>query len=107
MPMYLPDGSRVCAFVFLLGAISQGALAFSQELPDAPSVVQNASFSSTEGSDAASDAPKSPDTTSPGSSDGKFLSRWAKRGLRDQAGITQLRFIFLNSGGRLGCQLSL
>jgi len=102
MPMYLPDGSRVCAFVFLLGAISQGALAFSQELPDAPSVVQNARFSSTEGSDAASDAPKSPDTTSPASSDGKFLSRWAKRGLRDQAGIYTAPFHLSELGWVIG-----
>jgi len=65
----------------------QGIPGFSQELPDAPSVVRNARFSAAERSDAASDPPKSPDTGSLDSSDGKFLSRWAKRGLRDQAGI--------------------
>jgi membrane-associated phospholipid phosphatase len=65
----------------------QAVPGFSQGLPDAPSVIRNASFSAAECSDAASDPPKSPDTGSPDSSDGKFLSRWAKRGLRDQASI--------------------
>jgi membrane-associated phospholipid phosphatase len=87
MPVYVPDRSKCCLFVFLLVAILQGVPAFSQELPDAPSVVRNASFSATERSDTASDPPKSPDTGSLDSSDGKFLSRWAKRGLRDQADI--------------------
>jgi len=87
MPMYVPDGSRHCLFVCLLGAILQAASAFSQELPDATSVVRNPSLSSAGHSDAASDPPKSPDTASHDSSNGKFLSRWAKRGLRDQAGI--------------------
>jgi membrane-associated phospholipid phosphatase len=87
MPIYMPDFSRCCLFVFLLGAILQGALAFSQELPDAPSVVGNASFSAAERSDAASDPPKSPEMGSLDSSDSNFLSRWAKRGLRDQADI--------------------
>lgn len=40
-----------------------------------------------ESSDAASDSPKSPDAGSLDSSDGRFFGRWAKRGLRDQAGI--------------------
>jgi len=87
MPIYEPDSSNCCLFVFLLGAVLHGALAFSQELPDAPSVVRNASFSAAERSDAASDPPKSPETGSLDSSDSKFLRRWAKRGLRDQADI--------------------
>ncbi|HEX4786237.1 MAG TPA: phosphatase PAP2 family protein [Candidatus Sulfotelmatobacter sp.] len=87
MFIHVPDTSKCCLFVFLLGAILQGIPAFCQELPDAPSVVRNASFSATERSDAASDPPKSPDTGSLDSSDGKFLSSWAKRGLRDQSGI--------------------
>ena len=64
-----------------------GASAFSQELPDAPSVVRSASFPAAERSDSASDPPKSPDAGSLDSSNSKFLSRWAERGLRDQAGI--------------------
>lgn len=85
--MCVPDSSRCCLFILLLGAILQGALAFSQDLPDAPSVVRNASFHVAERSDTASDPPKSPDAPSHDSSNGKFLSRWAKRGLRDQADI--------------------
>jgi membrane-associated phospholipid phosphatase len=85
MAMFVPD--RCCFFVFLLGAILQGAFAFSQELPDAPSVVGNASFPTAERADTASDPPKSPDAGSLDSSKGKFLSRWAKRGLRDEADI--------------------
>jgi membrane-associated phospholipid phosphatase len=85
--MYVPDSGRCCLFVFLLGAVLHGAFVFSQGLPDAPSVAWNASFPAFERSDAASDSPKSPDAGSLDSSDGNFLSRWAKRGLRDQAGI--------------------
>jgi membrane-associated phospholipid phosphatase len=40
-----------------------------------------------ERSDAASDSPKSPDAGSLDSSDSRFFGRWAKRALRDQAGI--------------------
>src|SRR3984957_21252294 len=87
MSIHVPDSSKCCLFVFLLGAILHGVPGFSQELPDAPSVVRNASFSAAEPSEAASDPPKSPDTGSLDSSDGRFLSRWAKRGLRDQASI--------------------
>ena len=87
MSIHVPDSSKCCLFVFLLGVILQGIPGFSQELPNAPSVVRHASFSAAERSDAASDPPKSSDTGSLDSSDGKFLSRWAKRGLRDQAGI--------------------
>jgi len=47
---------------------------------------------------------KSPDTTSPASSDGKFLSRWAKRGLRDQAGIYTAPFHLSELGWVMGCQ---
>ncbi len=84
MPMYVPDGRRL--FVFLL-AILQAVPAFSQELPDAPSMVRNASSLVTEGSDRACGPADSPDTASQDSSNSKFLNRWAKRGLRDQADI--------------------
>jgi len=92
MSIHVPDISKCCLFVLLLGAIVQGVPGFSQELPDAPSVVRNAGFSSAERSDEASYRPKSPDTGSLDSSDGRFLSRWAKRGLRDQAGIYTVPF---------------
>ncbi len=82
MPMYVR-----CLFVVLSGAILQGASGFCQELPDAPSVARNASFPAAERSDTGSNPRKAPDTTSYDSSNGKFFSRWAKRGLRDQAGI--------------------
>ena len=90
MPMYVPDSRRL--FVFLLGAILQGEPAFSQELPDAPSVVRNANFLATEGSDRACDPGESPDTASHDPSNSKFLSRWTKRGLRDQAAIYMAPF---------------
>jgi membrane-associated phospholipid phosphatase len=87
MPMYVPDSSTCCLLVFLVGASLQGLLAFSQESPDAPSVVQRADFPAGERLDTASDPANSTDTASRDSSNTKFLSRWAKRGLRDQAGI--------------------
>ncbi len=87
MSVHVPDSSKCCLFVFLLGAILQGIPGFCQELPDAPPVIRNASSSAAERSDATSEPPKSPDTGSLDSSYGKFLSGWAKRGLRDQAGI--------------------
>jgi membrane-associated phospholipid phosphatase len=71
----------------LLGASLQRAFALSQELADAPSVVRNASFPAAGRSDAASDPPQSPDSASHDSSNGRSLSRWAKRGLRDQTDI--------------------
>src|ERR1700723_2898336 len=80
MPIDEPDSCSCCLLVFLLGAILQGALAFSQEFTEAPSVVRNASFSAAERSDAASDPPKSPEPGSLDSSDSRFLRRWAKRG---------------------------
>jgi len=85
--MYTSERNRCCLFVFILGAISRGVLAFSPELPDAPSVSRNESFPVVERSDAASDSPKSPDAGSLDSSDSRFFGRWAKRGLHDQAGI--------------------
>ena len=85
--MFMPDGSRCWVFAFLLCANLHCAVAFSQELPDAPSLVRNARLPVAECSSPTSDSPKSPDSASHDPSNGKFLSRWAKRGLRDQAGI--------------------
>jgi membrane-associated phospholipid phosphatase len=87
MSIHVPDSRKCCLFIFLLGAILEGIPGFSQELPDAPSVARNASFSAPERLDAVSEQPNSPDSGSLDSSDGKFLDRWAKRGLHDQAGI--------------------
>src|ERR1700728_206281 len=87
MLMYASEVNRCCLFVFISGALLQGVLAFSQELPDAPSVARNASFAVVERSDAASDAPNSPAAGSLDPGDNRFFGRWAMRGLRDQAGI--------------------
>jgi membrane-associated phospholipid phosphatase len=90
--MYVPDSSRCCLFFFLINAVLPGAFAFSQELPNAPSMVRDASFFSTEGSDRACDPEESPGTASHDSSHSKFFSRWAKRGLHDQADIYMAPF---------------
>jgi len=65
----------------------QGASGFCQKLPHAPSAVRNPSFPAVERLDSASDPPKEPATRSRDSDSTKSLSRWAKRGLRDQADI--------------------
>ena len=87
MPAREPDSRSYCLFVFLLGAMVPGISAFSQELPDAPSSVRSASFPAPERSPAGSSPAESPDTGPGDTSNGKFLRRWAKRGLRDQADI--------------------
>jgi membrane-associated phospholipid phosphatase len=92
MPAFEMDSRRYCLFVFLLGAIVPGFSAFSQELPDAPSAVRSASFPAPERSPAGPNPAKSPDTGPGDTRNGKFLSRWAKRGLRDQAGIYRAPF---------------
>lgn len=92
MPTYEPDSRWCCLFVFLLGAILQGISAFSQELPDGPSDVRSASFPAPERSAAGSNPAESPDPGPRDTSNGKFLSRWAKRGLRDQADICMAPF---------------
>jgi membrane-associated phospholipid phosphatase len=83
--MFERDRRRRYVFVLIFGAILHGSFAFSQQLPDAPSVVRNPNFPGY--SETASDAPKSPDSESQEANSGQFFSRWAKRGLRDQAGI--------------------
>ena len=85
MSNYVSDkGSRLLIFLFV--SILQSTLAASQELPDAPSVAMATSFYAAERFDTA-DLPQSSATASPDSSSSKFLPRWVKRGLRDQADI--------------------
>jgi hypothetical protein len=84
MPAYEPDSRSHCLF---LGAILQRVSTFSQELPDAPSVVRNASFPVPERSAAAPDPAESLDAGSRDPSKGKFPSGCAKRRLSDQTYI--------------------
>src|SRR5271170_421752 len=71
----------------LLASILRSTLAASQELPDAPSAVMRTSFYAARDLATSADPPQSSASASPDSSRGKFLTRWVKRGLRDQADI--------------------
>jgi hypothetical protein len=71
----------------LSASILQSTLAASQELPDAPSVVTRTGFYAAGDSATSADPQQSPGSASTDSSRGKFLTRWLKRGLRDQADI--------------------
>jgi membrane-associated phospholipid phosphatase len=73
--------------ILLLAIILRSTLAVSQELPDAPSAVMRTSFYAARDLAASADPPQSSASASPDSSRGKFLTRWVKRGLRDQADI--------------------
>ena len=73
--------------ILLLAGILQSTWAASQELPDAPSAVMGKSFYAPGDSATSADPPQSPAAVSADSSRGKFLTRWVKRGLRDQADI--------------------
>ncbi len=66
----------------------QGVPGLSQKLPDAPSVTRSASVPGANDRDTPTD-PAESSSSSSGSNDsgGKFLSRWAKRGLRDQVDV--------------------
>jgi len=85
MSMYVPANSR--RLVLPVAGILQSILAASQELPDAPSTVMGTSLKAVERSDTVADPPQSSGTVPSNSSNSKFLSRWVKRGLRDQADI--------------------
>ncbi|MGB8580699.1 MAG: phosphatase PAP2 family protein [Candidatus Sulfotelmatobacter sp.] len=65
----------------------QSTLAASQELPDAPSAVMRTSFYAAGDSATSADPQQSSAGASANSSRDKFLTRWVKRGLRDQADI--------------------
>jgi membrane-associated phospholipid phosphatase len=71
----------------LLASILRSTLAASQELPDAPSAIMPTSFYAARDLATSADLPQSSASASPDSSRGKFLTRWVKRGLRDQADI--------------------
>ena len=86
MSMQELASTKGCLFVLLLGVILQVS-AFSQDLPDAPSIIQITSLSASELPDSPSDPPQASDTAPEVPSNSKFLTRWAKRGLRDQADI--------------------
>jgi membrane-associated phospholipid phosphatase len=86
MSMQELASTKGCLFVLLLGVILQVS-AFSQDLPDAPSIIQITSLSAPELPDSPSDPPQASDTAPEVPSNSKFLTRWAKRGLRDQADI--------------------
>ena len=85
MSNYVPDkSSRLLIFLFV--SILQSTLAASQELPDAPSMAMATSSYAAERFDTA-DPPQSSGTAPSNGSNSKFLPRWVKRGLRDQADI--------------------
>jgi membrane-associated phospholipid phosphatase len=87
MSMWVPDKSSRRLLIFLFAGIVQSILAASQELPDAPSTVMGMSLYAAERSDTAADPPQSPGAVPSSSSNRNSLSRWVKRGLRDQADI--------------------
>jgi membrane-associated phospholipid phosphatase len=87
MSRYVPDKSSRRLLVLLFAGILQSILASSQDLPDAPSTVMGTSLYAAERSDTAADPPQLSGTAPPDSSNSKFLTRWVKRGLRDQADI--------------------
>jgi membrane-associated phospholipid phosphatase len=73
--------------MLLLASILQSTLAASQQLPDAPSAVMGTRFSPGGDSATSADPQQSSVPASTDSSHSKFLTRWVKRGLRDQADI--------------------
>jgi membrane-associated phospholipid phosphatase len=74
-------------WILLLASILQSTLAASEELPDAPSAVMRTSFYAAGDSATTADPQQSSAGASADSSRDKFLTRWVKRGLRDQADI--------------------
>jgi membrane-associated phospholipid phosphatase len=87
MSLCVFDKGWVCLLILLSAGILQSTLAASQELPDAPSAVMRTSFYAARGSATSADPPQSSAPAPADSSRGKFLARWVKRGLRDQADI--------------------
>jgi len=77
MSMQELASTKGCLFVLLLGVILQVS-AFSQDLPDAPSIIQITSLSASELPDSPSDPPQASDTAPEVPSNSKFLTRWAK-----------------------------
>ena len=87
MSLCVFDKGWGCLLILLSAGILQSTLAASQELPDAPSAVMRTSSYAAGDSATSADPPQSPAATSPDSSRGRFLTRWVKRGLHDQADI--------------------
>jgi hypothetical protein len=71
----------------LLASILRSTLAASQQSPDAPSAVMRTRFSPAGDLATSADPRQSSAPASTDSSHIKFLTRWVKRGLRDQADI--------------------
>jgi hypothetical protein len=87
MSLCVFDKGWGCLLILLSAGILQSTLAASQELPDAPSAVMRTSSYAAGDSATSADPPQSSAGASADSSRGKFLTRWVKRGLRDQADI--------------------
>jgi membrane-associated phospholipid phosphatase len=87
MSTYVPDKSSRRLLSLLFVGVLQSTLAASQELPDAPSTVIGTSFYAAERSDTVADPPQSSGTSAADPSNSKFLTRWVKRGFRDEADI--------------------
>ena len=87
MSLCVFDKGRGRLLILLLASILQSTLAASQELPDAPSAVMRTSFYAAGDSANSADPRQSSAGVSADSSRDKFLTRWVKRGLRDQADI--------------------
>ena len=87
MSLYVFDKGWGRLLILLLASILQSTLAASQGLPNAPSAVMRTSFYAAGDSATSADPQQSSVPASTDSSRGKFLPRWVKRGLRDQADI--------------------
>ena len=87
MSLYVFDRGWGRLLILLLASILQSTLAASQGLPNAPSAVMRTSFYAAGDSATSADPQQSSVPASTDSSRGKFLPRWVKRGLRDQADI--------------------
>ena len=87
MSLCVFDKGRGRLLILLLASILQSTLAASQELPDAPSAVMRTSFYAAGDSATSADPRQSSAGVSADSGRDKFLTRWVKRGLRDQADI--------------------
>jgi membrane-associated phospholipid phosphatase len=87
MSLYVFDKGWGRLLILLLASILQSTLAASQELPNAPSAVMRTSFYAAGDSATSADPQQSSAPASTDSSRGKFLTRWVKRGLRDQTDI--------------------
>jgi membrane-associated phospholipid phosphatase len=85
--MYVPHKRSRALVILLFAGILQSTRAASQELPDAPSTIMCTGLYAAECSDTAADPPQSSGTAAANPSNSKFLTRWVKRGLRDQADI--------------------